>query len=65
MSEDIKEEKLMSIGKGMLCTIIVLALFAGPGVIHVAQMLGILKIDISVSPTQFTDPESPVFKKKY
>lgn len=47
----------MEIGKGLFIVIVILALFAGPGIIHVAQMVGILKIDIAVSPTQFVESE--------
>lgn len=39
------------IGKGMLGMIVTLALFAGLGMMHFAQMVGILKVDIAITPT--------------
>lgn len=45
----------MEIGKGLFVVIVILALFAGPGVLHVAQMVGILKVDVAISPTDWTE----------
>lgn len=44
-------------GKGLFTVIVLLALLAGPGAIHLLQMTGILKIDIAISPTQFVETD--------
>lgn len=54
----------MEITRGLFATIVILALFAGPGAIHLAQMTGLLKIDIAVSPTQFTEGADLPLKMK-
>lgn len=49
----------MEISRGLFSVIVILALFAGTGAIHLAQMTGLINIAITVTPTTLAAPAAP------
>lgn len=54
----------MSIGKGMFIFLIITTSFAGVGVLHLLQITGLVKVQVSIDPTTFDyAPPEPTKRK--